>query len=91
MPTPISTQIMPTAMLNTNPPSSHRIAAANTDRTRVRDFESIITTFQILSSFNTGQVFCLNLLNDSALCRGNVKGKQKMPGITVVQEEAMPG
>jgi hypothetical protein len=47
MKTPMSTHIMPTAMLNTSPPSSHKIAAAIEASMSVRDLESIMFTFQI--------------------------------------------
>jgi len=47
MNTPISTHIMPTAMLKTSPPSNHKIAAAIEASMSVRDLESIMITFQI--------------------------------------------
>jgi len=47
MNTPISTHIMPTAMLKTSPPSNHKIAAAIEASMSVRDLESIKITFQI--------------------------------------------
>jgi hypothetical protein len=47
---PVKTQTIPIAWLNTNPPSSHKIAATMIDNTRVRVFESMMNlSYQMIA------------------------------------------
>jgi len=73
MNTPMSTHIMPTAMLNTKPPSNHKIAAAIEASMSVRDFVSIMFAFQNYLWFD--RAFSRYETNNTAMCRKNVHGK----------------
>jgi len=73
----MSTHIMPTAMLNTKPPSNHKIAAAIEASMSVRDFVSIMFAFQKYLCFDRASAGTRQIIPQ---CAGKMCMENKITG-----------